>query len=45
MDHRRDRPPGPASHVAYGCLVGAIILAVVAGLLAITFLWDVNLPH
>ena len=35
------RPPP----IGYGCLVVAIIAAVVAGLLAVVFAWDVNLPR
>ncbi len=34
------RPPP----IGYGCLAVAIIAAVVAGLLAVVFAWDVNQP-
>jgi hypothetical protein len=39
-----NRPPGTPV-AAYGCLVVAIMAAVLVVGLAVIFLWDVNQPH
>lgn len=43
MVRRKDGSPPPP--LGWGCLVSAILLAVLAAGLAVIFLWDVNAPH
>jgi hypothetical protein len=42
MTRRRDGSAPPP--IGWGCLVVAILLAVLGAGLAVVFLWDVNLP-
>lgn len=41
----RRQEGGSTRMMAWGCLIAVILLAGLAGSLAIIFLWDVNGPH